>query len=259
MIFRERDLCNGVIFNSYFVIASASCIENFRNLSTLSEDQQVLIMYGFVSQADLIKRYQKEDFNAVRRIWIHPEYARSTFKNDLALVMTRKEIKFGFSVMPICLPSVVQPDIVIMGSAKCWGVQWSRDVFSHKHSSWDFTHYSYIRLLKKNECAEILQRHKNLKLRSNLICAKEAEDPETNLPLSPQPIASKHEDDEGSFLQCNWNKNWYLVGISSFTFNDDCDKPVYIYTKIRAYTQWISGTSTNSFYKLRDEYLNTFN
>ena len=92
VIYRERDLCNGVVYDSHFVITSASCIESFYNRSSTTGDQQVLIMYGFQSQANLVKRYQQKDFNSAKRIWLHPKYSRSYFKNNLALVMTRKTI-----------------------------------------------------------------------------------------------------------------------------------------------------------------------
>ena len=259
VIHHEQDFCNGAIYNSYFVIVAASCIENFPTIIGRTNGQQVLVMYNFNNQADLIRRVQENIFNAARKIWLHPNYTRSLFQNDIALVMTWQKIVFESAIQPICFPSFSQSRVVILGYARCWAVQWSRDVFTHKHSRWDYTHYSYVILLKNQDCAEILHHLKYLDQNKNFICARETEYFGIAPPFLPRPLEAKHSNNEGNILQCNWNGNWFLIGISSISFSDDLDQPVYVYTGIDAHKNWIVDTTAKSFYSLRDEYIKTFN
>ena len=257
VVYNEHEFCNGAIYNSHFIVTAASCIETFRNFTGRTDGLQVMVVYGFNSQSDLLKRLQKKNYNAARKIWLHPNYTRSNFQNDIALVMTWEEIAFGLLNQPICFPSLKQSRIVVLGFTRCWAVQWSQDLFSHKHSVWDYTHYSYVVLLRKDNCDDILYRHKTVKQR-NFICAREAQYFGVEPPFPPRPIETKQSSSEGHFLQCRWNENWYLIGTNSFNFKDDFDKFVYVYTEIRAHEDWMYDTTTNSFNLIRNEYLNVF-
>ena len=258
MIYTERDICNGAIYSSQFVITSAHCIESFKDFNALSDEQKVLVIYGFQDQANYIERFQQKDFNQVKKIWLHPQYSRSLFENNIAIIMVKKKISFGTVIQPICLPSLKQANIAPLGFSNCWGVHWSRDVFLHKRSNWDFTHYSYLALLDGRECANILQRQATEKQRDDLICAREAEGADVKPALQPRPLIPNQLHDEGNILQCRWNGNWYLVGVSSFIVYDDSDQPVYTYTPVRSHEEWIDKTTINSLFLLRDENLNTF-
>lgn len=73
-------MCNGVILNDRWILSSARCVDDF-DVNTIE------VQYG-ESEPYEVKR------NAVRYIFVHPDFEHNTIKNNIALLITSGKIGF---------------------------------------------------------------------------------------------------------------------------------------------------------------------
>ncbi|CAK8686175.1 unnamed protein product [Clavelina lepadiformis] len=238
--YRSQHVCNGALITKLFVVSAANCVGKFLTFG----ESSVIMAVNFSSQMDLIEKKQNGKFHQVRKIWVHSEYDDTTLENDVAIVMSQNEFELDVIVQPICLPKASVGRIQLPGSADCWAVQWSRDMFYQVAAEWEFTHYNKMEVLEEAECRRRTRASREWGERTT--CA---------VRLNDDRIAASNtksvDADQDSILQCRWNGNWYLVGMQSFVFYDVIE--TFVYTSIVDYDAWIHEQIINAFYNLRSE------
>nr|XP_039271907.1 hornerin-like [Styela clava] len=115
--------CGGTIVSPRHVITAFHCFKN----KAKSDDVSLSILDGdpnynrrvFIGKHDVTKIIGEEYELAVVRP--HPRGNMNLIVNDIALITTKKEIKFTDRVQPACLPKfkVIKP-----AGTQCWAVGW---------------------------------------------------------------------------------------------------------------------------------------
>ena len=259
VVHQARQFCNAAIYNKRFVITSAHCIEKFYGRINVAEKRQISVIYGFKNQIELIEMFQRNLENFAQKVWIHPDYSSDRPFNDIALVMTSSDIKFSEKLQPVCVTTSTQPQIFLWDQSVCWIVQWSRNAFILTRSTWDFTYFVPVTLLTNDKCAQFLKRRFENENLQNLLCARKVEDSERLIfEVNHRHLLYRYGDKEDSLLQCRWNKNWYLVGVSAFTYESDNGEFLYVFNAVSFFEAWISDVTDNAIYLLRKEFFNLF-
>lgn len=89
-----QNICSGIILNKRWIITSAHCLAKHTNPDELQ------VHYGSKNRND-VNRIRVD----VEKIEIHPKYKRVPLINNVALIKTKDDIKFGAGVQPATLPT----------------------------------------------------------------------------------------------------------------------------------------------------------
>lgn len=88
-------MCGGSIYNENWIITAAHCTRAFEN-------------HYYEIRAGLLRRLSHSPMTQVSKVSHvirHPEYERSSMKNDIALMRVKHHFNFNRWVRPICMPS----------------------------------------------------------------------------------------------------------------------------------------------------------
>ncbi|XP_055592721.1 serine protease snake-like [Uranotaenia lowii] len=206
--------CGGVLISKRYVLTVAHCLSN--------HDQPTVVRLG---EVNILQKGDERDV-PIESIIIHPNYLRSQFYNDIALIKLHQDVQFTRSIRPACL--------------------WTENTFNQSSATTtsfsqttEFEKESLIELptkiLDKSHCAHFTENLRRLKngWADHFICtesSKENDGVDGCLRNSGDPL--QVPADEGSCI-------YHLLGLSSF---GSCGSPIGVYISVPSFIDWIEQT-----------------
>ncbi|CAF0764475.1 unnamed protein product [Brachionus calyciflorus] len=215
----NKHVCAGTIISVDYILTAAHCLRE-------RTFKKFLITAGLESLND---QKTKQNTYEIKKFIIHPEYNHSLYKNDIALIVLNRSLKFSEKILPICLPPYETESIVYKN--KVFVIGWGSNT-----GFWD-DNSNYL----KQTALTILDR-KNYNICNNALadyyCALDKSGINSNICFG----------DSGGPMMLKINEKWYLYGLSNFLtvlnsfniFNPICDnyRPSY-FVNIFKYLDWI--------------------
>ncbi|XP_015742321.1 transmembrane protease serine 12 isoform X2 [Coturnix japonica] len=163
----------------------------------------------------------------IARIYVHPEFNRETFENDIALFQLRSAVHYSDYIQPICLPPI-HPYLYADNKIKCFISGWGHVREKGKPSS--VLQEAGVEIIPSHVCNSS-QSYGGL-INANMICAG-----------SPSGGVDSCQGDSGGPLACHYppaNK-FYVIGVTSFGLG--CGHPNFpgIYVRLAPYRRWIKS------------------
>ncbi|KAF2878907.1 hypothetical protein ILUMI_27267 [Ignelater luminosus] len=230
---REVDIiCGGSLINDEFVLSSAVCVLNV-------EFQATAVRLG---EWDLTTDPDCEEFVAnklcadpvekipIKEAIAHPFFSRGTKHHDIALIRLERKIQFTEYIRPICVPPLDWPDLevgtrsIVVG----WGLT-EDSIKSNNLMKVD------VPIVSQDICNRVYTGPRSLPHKLRYLCVEGELGKGSCLGDSGGPLMRIYEDNETQSIK------WYQDGIVSSGFG--CARAGYpaIYTKVSAYSDWISN------------------
>ncbi|KAI8772538.1 chymotrypsinogen B [Biomphalaria glabrata] len=207
---KKKDLCNGILILSRWVLTIASCSLNTDQISIGIWNVNSLTSYE--QEVKISKRFEHEDYNP----W--------TAENNIALVRLQEEVKFNDYARPICFPTM---ETNFDSAAKCFVTSFGMTE-PDSFMKGEFLRYSAVTILPQEACSysrNLLSRNTD---RRNICTNYDA--------------ATLCYGDDGIPLVCEVNGTYRLAGLFSSLNNlGDCVTPYFPakYTRVFEYADWI--------------------
>ncbi|CAH2326045.1 ovochymase-2 isoform X1 [Pelobates cultripes] len=113
--YRAVHVCDGVILSEYWILTSASCVYDKKELPVM-----LLVVAGLHDLSHL----ENNQKHSVKQIFVHAEFNRKSMNYNIALLQVREPFQFNSFIRPICLPN---KDTEAKASMLCvvsgWGLQ----------------------------------------------------------------------------------------------------------------------------------------
>jgi len=93
---RGRFHCGASIISDQHILTAAHCVTKYKRTPTS--------LYLTLGDYDLSNAHEQANYvPTVERVIVHPQYSRTTLRNDLAVLKLTKKIPFRKNIRPICL------------------------------------------------------------------------------------------------------------------------------------------------------------
>ncbi|KAJ8921243.1 hypothetical protein NQ315_013715 [Exocentrus adspersus] len=230
MILRDSNrslLCGGAIIRRNAVLTTAHCLEGL-------ETSDVLIKGG---EWKLGIDEEPLPFQIVKVgvILRHPEYVPGSYKNDLAVLVLRENLRPAKNVGPICLPSGTDQ----APKSNCVATGWGKRILQ-LHAKGAIMHHTNVNVMDSRECQQTLEQNFPGFVQDNYgsstFCGKADID--------------HCKVDYGSALACADSQGHYtLAGI--YTWDTGCKSENQIGGYIAPDVNWIESTLAKSIKELK--------
>jgi len=92
--FLDKLYCGGSLISSHFIITAAHCVKG------INPDRIRLIL----GDHDRRRDEAHQELRLIEKVFIHPNFVKKTFNNDIALLKMKGEVDFSDFIRPVCLP-----------------------------------------------------------------------------------------------------------------------------------------------------------
>lgn len=162
----------------------------------------------------------------ISHVIVHPGYQKSTYRDNIALLVLKSKIKYSVTSQPICLPeswSVTSNDGILVG----WGKTAGQTETPFRQQT------LFLPIVTLRQCEKIYG--KTLPISDEQICAGGERGQDACSGFGGAPLLVRHSN------------TFYQVGILSFG-SDQCGAAGVpsVYTNIKKYITWIRENSPQS-------------
>ncbi|XP_066570257.1 tissue-type plasminogen activator isoform X2 [Amia ocellicauda] len=212
--------CGGMLIDSCWVVSAAHCFDEGFEVSRL----QVVLGRTF-----RLENSSSEQLFSVQQYWVHQDYNRDTFDNDIVLLKLQSTDGLCAietpSVRPVCLPS---PDFKLPDWTECeisgYGKEQEFSAFYSLRLK-----QGQVRLWPDAQCTS--DRLDNRLVTQNMLCAGDT-----------RGLDDACKGDSGGPLVCPQPSDGRMVLMGVISWGDGCGKKDTpgVYTRVTRYIQWIN-------------------
>lgn len=202
--------CGGALISSRYVVTAAHCTIGFQATN-------ITIRLGAYNMKEPTQEVKDILVSRIRR---HPDFQRSTYMNDIAVLRLKQAARFTEHIRPICLP--VRPGDTFFGK-KATVIGWGTRAFGGPYS--DILQQVNLTVWNNTQCKEKFVQH----ITDVFLCAG---------PRRERGDACQG-DSGGPLMVQSKTKQWTLVGVVSWGIR--CGEPGIpgIYTRVSKFLDYI--------------------
>uniref|UniRef100_G1SUV7 Peptidase S1 domain-containing protein n=1 Tax=Oryctolagus cuniculus TaxID=9986 RepID=G1SUV7_RABIT len=223
LLFKGQHICGAALIASNWVVSAAHCFQR----SKTPGDYRILLGYNQLSNPTSFSRQM-----TVNKLFVHKDYDKfHRFGSDIALLQLHLQADFNSHVLPACVPKA---NFSLHVDTACWISGWgmlTEDVFLPAPFQ---LQEAKVSLIDSDSCRRFFipppgtPPHDVFSVKDDMICAGDTWDEK-----------SICRGDSGGPLVCFLRRAWYLVGVTSWSW--DCRSPVSpsVFTRITYFANWI--------------------
>ncbi|KAE8589736.1 hypothetical protein XENTR_v10017712 [Xenopus tropicalis] len=221
----------GALIGEQWVLTAAQVLPDDKEKQDLAD---VHVYMGSVE----MKHLKELGTHPVEAFYMHPNFNRNNYDNDIALIRLKNPVVMNQNVSPICLPSPQDEDDIYqkdrIGYVSGYGVNENRDIPNELR-------YVSVPMASRQDCKAYLNKKRPIRNPSheerylfsrNMFCAGF---PEGSLNKGD----SCRGDSGGAYTTQNKQDTWVATGLVSWGF--DCGQGYGFYTKVSNYVDWIKS------------------
>nr|XP_008256676.2 serine protease 40 [Oryctolagus cuniculus] len=223
LLMNGRHICGAALISSTWVVSAAHCFQRSHHPA----DYRILLGYNQLSNPGSFSRQM-----TVNKVIVHADFNKfHRFGSDITLLQLDIPVEFNSHIRPACLPD---NSTVLPMDSSCWISGWgmlTEDVFLPAPFQ---LQEAKVSLIDSDSCRRFFipppgtPPHDVFSVKDDMICAGDTWDEK-----------SICRGDSGGPLVCFLRRAWYLVGVTSWSW--DCRSPVSpsVFTRITYFANWI--------------------